>query len=379
MTSMQTRAVGLPRLAVSSRGDALTDYLTAALAERYDVAGRIDMELSSRQRLLVAAATFRPSRRAWVERFYKSGLGYQLRTRNGEQQFHALHRDVDVTLQVHALFEQLLGTHVIYVDVTHRQTAQQWPEWNPLQGKALRRWYERERLQYLRAAHLFAFSTQTARSLVQDYDVPAERVTVVGAGVNFRQLPDVTTRTATDAPTLLFIGNDFVRKGGNVLLAAFAEVRRQVPRATLQIVGTPHRIADQPGVRVLGRVRDRAQVARLYAAADVFAMPSYFDPFPLVLLEAMASGLPCVATDTCAIPDIVQHGQTGLLVTTGDVAGLTDALLALLLDPDRAQLFGRAGRLRAESQFLWPQVVDRMGPALDHLARLSDPTAGRAG
>ena len=362
-----------PRLAVTSRGDALTHYLTFALAEAYDLHASIDLELTPAQRLLVAASTFRPSRRTWVERYYKSGFAYRLRSRNAARGLRAVHDRVDITVQVHALFEQHVGAHVIYVDCTHRQTAKEWPEWNPLQGRALRGWYEREGRQYRRAAHVFAFSEPTARSLVDDYGVPSRRVSVVGGGVNFDNLPRVPDRSVRrHEPTILFIGNDFVRKGGELLLVAFAQVRREIPSAQLIIVGTAHRIAEQVGVQVLGRIADRQRIADLYAEADVFALPSFFDPYPLVLLEAMAYGLPCVATRTCGVPEIVLDGQTGLLIEAGDAKELAAALLGLLRDPARAAEIGLAARERVESRLLWQHVVGRMRPTLDLLVASAD-------
>lgn len=352
-----------PRLVVTSRGDALTKYLTAALADRFPMGGIVNADVSPAQRLVVAALTFRPSREAWIERYYKSALAARLRTRNVRRRLRGV--SVDVVVQIHALFESP-GTHVVYVDCTHRQSAEQWPAWNPLGGRALERWYARERSQYARAAHLFAFSVETADSLVLDYGAARDRVTVVGAGVDFPVLPIVAgTGTGTDAlPTVLFIGNDFERKGGYVLLRAFARVRQSVPDARLRIVGTSHHIAPQPGVEVLGRIVDRSTIAQLYAEATVFALPSLFDPFPLVLLEAMAYALPCVSTRTCGVPEIVVDGETGLLTAIGSEDELVDSLLALLLDRERAAALGARGRLRAEERFLWSHVVERMVPAL---------------
>ena len=67
-------------------------------------------------------------------------------------------------------------------------------------------------------------------------------------------------------------------------------------------------------MEVLGRISDRSPIERLYRQASVFALPSYFDPFPLVLLEAMAFGLPTVSSRSCGIPEIVEDGRTGTLV-----------------------------------------------------------------
>ena len=364
------------RIFTAGRGDALTPHLTRALSDRYDVVGGVDAELSQIQRLLVAASTFRPSRTAWVERFYKSELAVSLRSRQATRAVATHEQDFDVVFQIHALFAVEDPRTVIYVDCTHQQSAEQWPSWNPLGPAALARWYERERRQYRAAAHLFTFSEETREVLVHHYGVPPERVSVVGAGLNFDELPELGGGREADAPpTVLFVGNDFIRKGGPRLLEAFRLVRETVPDARLRIAGTPHPIAPQPGVEVLGRVAGRERMSQLYAEADVFCMPSVFDPFGLVLLEAMAHGVPCVATPTCGVPEIVVDGETGLMVPqdADAVQPLAAALVELLTDPQRAAEMGAAGRRRVEQRFLWTHVVERMSPVLD---RMSTQTPG---
>lgn len=355
---------GERHLVLASRGDALTPYLAAALERRYPGVRGLDPELTGPQRYAVAAATFRPRRTAWVETFYKSGLAYALRTANARRGLRAAPEDP--VLQVHALFEVPGATSMLYVDCTHRQSAEQWPAWNPLRGRALQRWYERETRAYAGAHHLFAFSQETARSLVDAYGVPPERVTVVGAGVNAHHLPEPAP-AGSGCPTVLFVGNDFARKGGPVLLEAFRQVRQEVPDARLLLVGTPPSIAPQPGVEVLGRVHDRERVHALYRSASVFCLPSVFDPFPLVLLEAMAHGLPVVATATCGVPDMVDDGRQALLVPPQDPAALAAALVTVLQDRARAAELGAAARTRVAASFTWDQVVGRMAPVLDRV------------
>ena len=352
----------MTRLVLASRGDALTPYLFRALRHRFPVAGELAVDLTPSQRYLTAATTFRPSRTAWVERFYKSALAHRLRSDNAVRQLSQIQEGYDVVLQVHALFDVPQVESVLYIDCTHRQSAQYWPRWNPLTGNELTRWYDRERAEYHRARHLFAFCEPTRQSLLHDYGLPPDRVTTTGAGVNLDALP-VLDGTA-DAPTILFIGNDFVRKGGPVLLEAFRTVRAVIPDARLQLVGTDPRIPRQDGVQVLGRIHERAAIERLYRKASVLAVPSHFDPFPLVLLEAMAFGLPTISTTSCGIPEMVEDGRTGTLVEAGNTAALADALIGTLSDQAAAQRMGAAGRARVERLYTWDAVVDRMAPAL---------------
>ena len=360
-------------LALASRGDALTPYLHDALRRRFPAVGLIDPELSSAQRYRVAALTVRPTRSGWVERFYKSGYASELRSANAARSIGALPQPPRVILQVHALFQVAEAPTAVYIDCTHAQSAQLWPAWNPLKGRSLRRWYERETAIYDSAHHLFAFSEATKSSLVLDYGIDPDKVTVTGAGVNFSGLPTVprapieSTKPADSAPTILFIGNDFVRKGGEVLLEAFQTVRSVIPNARLQLVGVDPGITAPPGVEVLGRIGDRDRIASLYRSATVFAVPSFFDPFPLVALEAMAFGLPVVSTRQMGTGEMIDDGRTGRLVEPGDSEAVAAALLALLMDPEAARAMGAAASHDVRLRFSWDAVVERMVPALDRM------------
>lgn len=365
-----SRASSPRPLALASRGDALTPYLFEALHRRFSSVDIIDPELTGVQRYRVAALTLRPTRSLWVERFYKSAYASRLRSANAERAINSLSQKPSLVFQVHALFAQASSPNVLYIDCTHAQAATLWPAWNPLRGAALGDWYRRERETYAAAKHLFTFCEATRTSLIDDYGIDPANVTVTGAGVNFAQLPLLpqTGRPRRDGPpTVLFIGNDFVRKGGMVLLEAFRLVRAAIPEAQLKLVGTDPPVRPQAGVDVLGRINDRARIADLYAAADAFVVPSIFDPYPLVALEAMSYGLPVITTNQMGTPEMITDGVTGRLVEPGDVNALADALLQVLLEPDSAALLGAAARREVESRFTWDAVVDRMAPVLERL------------
>jgi len=92
-------------------------------------------------------------------------------------------------------------------------------------------------------------------------------------------------------------------------------------------------------------------------------MPSQYEPFGIVFLEAMAHGLACVASDRCAMPEIVEDGATGYVVPARDVEALAQRLLELA-DPGRAHSFGEAGRERFLEHFTWDAVAGRIVDAL---------------
>jgi len=195
---------------------------------------------------------------------------------------------------------------------------------------------------------------------VGDYGIEPARVRVVGAGANV--FPERAPR-CDDGKTLLFLGKDFRRKGGLVLLEAFERVRRRVPRARLLVAGPPSPPPLPERVFHLGDV-PFAELPALLSQASVVALPTLREPYGLALLDAMACAVPVVATRVEAIPEIVEDGDTGLLVPPADPAALADALVALLEDPLRAREMGRRGRARVAERFLWSHAAARLGRAL---------------
>lgn len=150
----------------------------------------------------------------------------------------------------------------------------------------------------------------------------------------------------------LFLGRLASEKGLDRLLEAWPAVRRALPDALLLLAGGgPQRDALEarwsPGVRFLGWLDD--PVPHLQAA-DCFVLPSDSEGLPIALLEAMASGLPCVATSVGGVVDVLRPGVEGWLVPRGDTAALAAALSRALAGEERER-FGRAARARAVADF----------------------------
>jgi glycosyltransferase involved in cell wall biosynthesis len=176
-----------------------------------------------------------------------------------------------------------------------------------------------------------------------------------------------TTRSglgvAADVPLVLTVCRLFEEKGVRRLIHALATVREHHPDVHLCIAGTDpsgdHRhltvlvetvseLGLEQNVSFLGR---RSDVAELMGAADIFAMPSFHEPFGLVFAEAMASRLPIVALDNGGTLEVVVHGRHGLLSDTDDAAALAANLGHLLDHPDQRRTMGEAGRSHVEQNF----------------------------
>jgi glycosyltransferase involved in cell wall biosynthesis len=170
---------------------------------------------------------------------------------------------------------------------------------------------------------------------------------------------------SASAPLVLAIGRLIEQKDHATLLQAFARVHEAIPDARLAILGwgaleqstreLAGRLGLQDAVLMPGRVEPSAWLAR----ADIFAHTSLWEGFGIVLLEAMLSGLPVIATRVSAIPEIVTDGTTGTLVAPGDVEAIAAALTRLLRDPAQRRILGEAGRERARSDFSVARMTDR--------------------
>ena len=366
------RLVGLaqedPRVPVTGAG-AAAKFLLDALDRRYGLVARSGVDLSRPQKLAIAAATFHPNPERWRTRLHwHRRLSLEARSRNSARVLRGVDEPFDLVVQVFGLFHTRGAPYVLYLDNTVELSRRHWPEWVDVTGKELERLYDWERRLYGEALHVFAQGGPHADSVVEFYGVPRDRTSVVGAGANFDPLPELP-RDRPREPIVLFVGGDWQRKGGDVLIEAFRALRERLPEARLQVVGTEDAPADEPGVEVLGRVGDRRRMAEIYASASVFCLPSRYDPYGLSIAEAMAYGLPCVITRVGALDEVAIEGETGLVVPPEDPVGLEAALRRLLEDPDLARRMGRAGRERVERHQNWDATVERMAPDLERAVR----------
>jgi glycosyltransferase involved in cell wall biosynthesis len=185
--------------------------------------------------------------------------------------------------------------------------------------------------------------------------VPARKVCTVWNGIDLARFP--CTGPRPEGPAVI-VARLSPEKDHATLLRAAALAVRADSSFRLEVAGDGpcrtdlHRLAEELGltghVRFLGAVRD---VPALLARAGLFVLSSLSEGVSLTLLEAMASGLPVVATRVGGNPEVVVEDETGLLVGPGDPDGLARGLLSLWQDPDRCRRLGGAGRARVERHF----------------------------
>lgn len=204
---------------------------------------------------------------------------------------------------------------------------------------------------FSRAAGLVACSDWVKESLVRDYGVPPNQVRVIRFAVDIDQWQPIIKNPALSRPLrLLFVGGDFARKGGHVLLSAFREGLSEI--CELDIVTKDEAIAAERSVRIHSSLSPNTPLLKqLFAQADLFVLPTQGDATPMAVLEAMACALPVITTNVGALGEMVQDGITGYLVPCDDAKAIIDKVGSLARRRETLAEMGTAGRLAVEREF----------------------------
>ena len=277
------------------------------------------------------------------------------------------------------------GTHQVAVAARHRRrsgtpfvvTAHYHPPWSIEGGwwrRRLRAFYDTLLAAGVldEAARLIVQTPEEER-LVRALDIPLPPIAIVPPG--YRPLPsaaaDGTTfsgRYDIPGPFFLFVGRLASNKGLLALLDGFAPLARRESNVSLVLVGedggmaaTVDDRARELGlagrVRRVGHVVEDRLLAAAYREARALILPSDYEAFGLVLLEAMAEGTPVIATRVGGVPAIVDDGRTGLLVPAGEPAPLGEAIARIWADPELGRRLGEAGRTTVVPRFTWEAVA----------------------
>lgn len=214
------------------------------------------------------------------------------------------------------------------------------------------------------ATQLAAVSHQIKQQAIHD-GIKADKITVIHNGINPSQV-DPADRAVIraelglteDQPLILGVGRITLQKGFTYLLQAMPQVISRFPNATAVIAGDgPLRPELEQEAKALGLDKHvrflgfRQDVPQLLAAADLFAMPSVSEGFPMVLLEAMVMGKAVVASRVQGVDEIVVSGENGVIVPSQDAPALAQAVVNLLEDPTRAAAMGAAARQTVQDGF----------------------------
>ena len=240
------------------------------------------------------------------------------------------------------------------------------------------------------AAEFVAAETDYSRQLLcQRCPDSTRKIYRVYNGIDLEFFPVPYPSTANPVPRIISVGRLVAFKGFENLVAACGELARRGLDFTCEIIGDGPLRDDlqaridalklSPRVKLLGSLSQGAVIEKL-RVADIFALASVTDRqgasdvFPTVIIEGMAVARPVVSTRLAGIPELVAHGETGLLVAPGDTSALAQALEELIRDPGLRSRYGRAGRARIEQHF---RIEHTVAPLLQRFETASTKSGQR--
>ncbi len=295
----------------------------------------------------------------------------------------ALERDRPDLVHAHTY-----GTNQVAVARRHRRrngtpfvlTAHFHPIWS-IEGGAvrhrLRSFYDRRIAgPIVRDASIVIVQTREEERLLRSLSLPLARIEIVPPGYAPRPPPPTGVRPFADrfgvkGPFVLFVGRLASNKGLLELTDAFASLARADPTGELVLVGEDggmrsavearaRSLSLDGRVHIVGLVGDEALLTSAYREARVLVLPSEYEAFGLVLLEALAEGTPVVASRVGGIPEVVEEGKAGLLVPPRSPEELAQAIEALWNDRELAGRFGAYGRDQVVPRYSWDRLADRL-------------------
>jgi glycosyltransferase involved in cell wall biosynthesis len=233
---------------------------------------------------------------------------------------------------------------------------------------------QHERWLWPLAHHLICNNEHLQDLLISRYSVPPPRLSMIPNGVDTDYFKPPPTRGGLEKIKILSIGRLVPDKDQETLIEAFRLVLQDHPTAELCLLGDGPRQSSLQQLMEQILPADRAfllpgqvDIRPYLQEASIFALSSVTEALPNVLLEAMAAGLPVVATQVGGIPEVVKPNETGWLVPPREPALLAGALSTLLADADRRQAFGQAGRERVVENFSFSRMVSRYEALFDDL------------
>jgi glycosyltransferase involved in cell wall biosynthesis len=219
-----------------------------------------------------------------------------------------------------------------------------------------------------------ANSESTKRSLLKNTPwLGADRIQVIYNGIQPENYAEIATRDLRaelellpGAPIVGFVGQLNERKGFDALLPAFQRLVEKVPAAVLLLAGVGDLQPEieafvrahglQKNIRLLGFRND---IPNLMRTIDLLVLPSWWEGFGIVLIEAMAAGKPTITTNISSMPEIVAHRETGLIIPPHDATACFQALLEMVTQPDWARELGRHGLEAVHRRFTLTRMVDQ--------------------
>jgi glycosyltransferase involved in cell wall biosynthesis len=230
--------------------------------------------------------------------------------------------------------------HFVYTDHTVLAN-RNYPGFNKNNDLLSDAWMALEGEIYRNADIVFTRSKIVRESVIDDYQCSPEKVQCIYYAPFIKDRERSQNQTRYASKQILFVGLEWERKGGPILVSAFERVIREVPDARLTIVGCNPSL-NVKNVEIVGPIAQE-EMRKYYEESALFCLPTRQEPFGIAFIEAMSYGLPVIGTSVGALPEFIIEGDNGYLIQVNDEESLACLLIDLLSDPERCELMGRRG------------------------------------
>lgn len=321
---------------------------------------------SSRMQFLYKILSYQSELQSWKFRYHLNTGYFNQMTKAAVKKINTYdQKSYDVILQVGAWYNFTSQYNKIFASyhdgnlATRLSSPYGYPE---IHKRYIQKAFEYERKLYEKMDYIFPMSRWLAQSFINDFKINREKVIPVGAGINLPRIKAPADKDP-DNPKILFVGKDFERKGGYILLEAFRSIKKRIKNAELVIAG-PDNIQNLPeGVRVEGYISKNSddgmeKLLSLYSEASIFVLPSLYEPFGIAFAEAMAHKVPCIGTNNCAMPEIIDDGENGFIVEPNNSQSLSERIYTLLADHDLRDSMSSSAYDKYYSNYRW-EIVSR--------------------
>ncbi len=221
----------------------------------------------------------------------------------------------------------------------------------------------------LNSANVITAVSLSCATEIREYHLINKEITVVSNGVDSAFFVPAKNKD-TDNPYILYSGRLETRKGLATLVESAKFVCKQYPNTNFMLVGKgtigdylkkmASRLSLENNFHFVGHVSDRNKLLQYYQSSTVYVLPSYYEGLPTALLEAMSCGIPVVATNVEGSSEVINSGETGLLVSPRDPEKLAEAILKLLDNEELRKQVGLKAREHIKNNYDWEIITDRI-------------------
>jgi glycosyltransferase involved in cell wall biosynthesis len=221
-----------------------------------------------------------------------------------------------------------------------------------------------ETVYFSKERYYITVSKWMREQIVKQYPkIDSSSISVIYNSVDIEKFSPGRSRSPPERDVILFTGRLIATKGIRYLVEAMPKVLREYPDALFIFIGPGNSLPYQRRLRelgipeknfmFLGYLKESSDLVEYYRSSSVFVAPTLYENLPIRVLEAMACGVPVVASNVCAIPEAIDNGINGILIQPGSIDELIDAICRLLGDPSLRQKMGDNARRTVLEKFNW--------------------------